>query len=200
MSHEKLSSYSFLQAHLPQGRLRLRAKHVHLISHFVFALSLCVCLVVSACSSAGTVLTRATPTVEVPAFAVKLQPLLVAKMQQLRIPGAIIYVDDPGQGSWITTLGTSDLATRAPMNVNSHMRIGSITKTFTATVILQLVGQLAIEHPLIRAAPEPARRRVRARSRRRLRLPFQTNGVGFWGEPATVCSNHEMIGWAFLGC
>src|SRR6266487_4356808 len=134
----------------------MRAKHVHLISHFVFALSLCVCLVVSACSSAGTVLTQATPTVEVPAFAVKLQPLLVAKMQQLRIPGAIIYVDDPGQGSWITTLGTSDLATRAPMNVNSHMRIGSITKTFTATVILQLVdeGKLGLNDPVSKYFPE----------------------------------------------
>ena len=64
----------------------------------------------------------------------------------------------------------------------------------------QLVGQLASEHPLIRAAPEPARRCVRARSRRRLRLPFQTKGVGFLFHPSTVCSNQSMICWGFLGC
>jgi D-alanyl-D-alanine carboxypeptidase len=134
----------------------MRAKTDHLISRFVFALSLLVCLVVAACSSAGVAPTQATPTVGVPAFAAKLQPLLEAKMQQLRIPGAIIYVDDLGQGSWTTTLGTSDLATKAPMNVNSHMRIGSITKTFTATVILQLVdeGKLGLDDPVVKYLPQ----------------------------------------------
>jgi hypothetical protein len=92
----------------------MSVKHVHLNSRFVLALSLFVCLVVAACSSAGVAPTQTTPTVEVPAFVGRLQPLLLAKMQQLRIPGAIIFVDDPGQGSWTTTLGTSDLATKAP--------------------------------------------------------------------------------------
>jgi hypothetical protein len=117
----------------------MRARHIHLNRRFVFALSLFVCLVVSACASAVAPSTQATPTAGVPAFAAKLQPLLVAKMKEQRTPGAIIFVDDPGQGSWTTTLGTSDLATRVSMNVNSYMRIGSITKTFTGTVILQLV-------------------------------------------------------------
>ncbi len=57
----------------------------------------------------------------------------------------------------------------------------------------RLVGQLAIEHPLTRAAPDPPKRRRRARSRRRRRLPFQTNGVGFLFHPFTVCSNQSMI-------
>ena len=42
------------------------------------------------------------------------------------------------------------------------------------------------------AAPEPAKRRSRARCRVR-RLPFHTNGVGSWFQPATVCSNQSMI-------
>jgi hypothetical protein len=52
--------------------------------------------------------------------------LLEAKMKQLHIPGAIVFVDDPSQGSWTTALGMSgDLASKAPMNVTSHMRTGS---------------------------------------------------------------------------
>jgi hypothetical protein len=57
----------------------------------------------------------------------------------------------------------------------------------------QLVGQLASGLRTRIAAPEPARRRSLARSRRRLRLPFHTKGVGFWFQPATVCSNQSMI-------
>jgi D-alanyl-D-alanine carboxypeptidase len=134
----------------------MRAKNLHFINHCVFALSLFVCLVVSACSSARAPTTQVTPTVGVPAFTARLQPLLEAKMQQLHIPGAIIFVDDPGQGSWTTTLGTSDLAARVPMNVNSYMRIGSITKTFTATVILQLVdeGKLRLDDPVAKYLPQ----------------------------------------------
>jgi D-alanyl-D-alanine carboxypeptidase len=94
--------------------------------------------------------------VRVPAFAAKLQPLLQAKMQQLRIPGAIIFVDDPGQGSWTTAMGIGNLASSEPMQVNNYMRIGSITKTFTATVILQLVDQhkLGPDDPVSTYQPE----------------------------------------------
>lgn len=100
--------------------------------------------------------TQATPTVGGPAFAAKLQPLLLAKMKEQQTPGAIVFVDDPGQGSWTIALGTSNLATHAPMNVNSHMRIGSITKTMTATVILQLVdqGKLRLDDPVSTYQPE----------------------------------------------
>jgi D-alanyl-D-alanine carboxypeptidase len=134
----------------------MRANQVHVFNRFVVAFSLFVCLVVAAWAQAGVSPTQATPTVRVPAFAAKLQPLLLAKMQQLHIPGALIYVDDPGQGSWTTALGTSDLATHAPMNVNSHMRIASITKTFTATAILQLVdaGKLHLNDPVSTYQPE----------------------------------------------
>ncbi|MER6526348.1 serine hydrolase domain-containing protein [Streptomyces sp. NPDC001508] len=37
--------------------------------------------------------------------------------------------------------GTADLETGQPMPWNAYYRIGSITKTFTATVALQLVGE-----------------------------------------------------------
>lgn len=48
----------------------MRAKHVHLISHLVFMLSLLICLVVSACSGAGAPPTQATRTHAGPATAI----------------------------------------------------------------------------------------------------------------------------------
>jgi D-alanyl-D-alanine carboxypeptidase len=91
-----------------------------------------------------------------PACVAKLKPLLQAKMQQLRIPGAIIYVDDPGQCSWTATLGLGNLASREPMQVKDHVRLGSITKSLTATVILQLVdqGKLRLDDPVSTYQPE----------------------------------------------
>jgi CubicO group peptidase (beta-lactamase class C family) len=91
-----------------------------------------------------------------PSSIARLRPLLLAKMQQLRIPGVIVYVDDPRQGSWSTGLGMGNLATREPMQVDNSMRIGSITKTFTATVILQLVDQhkLHLDDPVSTYQPQ----------------------------------------------
>jgi len=135
----------------------MSAKHVHLLSRLVFPLALLACLLLSAC--AGSSPAQAAPThgaSKSPAFVAKLQPLLQARMQQLRIPGAIVYVDDPGQGSWTTGLGMGNLATREPMQVNNFMRIGSLTKTFTATLILQLVdqGKLRLDDPVGTYQPE----------------------------------------------
>ncbi|MEY9941605.1 serine hydrolase domain-containing protein [Streptacidiphilus sp. MAP5-3] len=76
-----------------------------------------------------------------PSYAATLTPELVAELQRLRVPGGVIAVSTPGSGTWIKALGTSDLATGRPMDPADHFRVGSITKTFTATVILQLVQE-----------------------------------------------------------
>ncbi|NMH97657.1 serine hydrolase domain-containing protein [Pseudonocardia acidicola] len=91
-------------------------------------------------------------TPPVPSYAATLRPPVVATMRELRVPGAIVYVDYPGLGTWLTALGTGDLGTRAPMQVGDHMRIGSVTKTFTATVVLQLVdeGRIGVDDPVAR--------------------------------------------------
>lgn len=139
-----------------RGSVFMRAKHTPLWGHFLFALLLFGCLIVSACSSAVAPAQQTTPTVGGPAYASKLKPLLEAQMLQLHIPGAIVYVNAPHQGLWTTTLGTGNLATLTPMNVNSYMHIGSITKSFTATIILQLAeeGRLRLDEPVSKYQPE----------------------------------------------
>lgn len=87
-----------------------------------------------------------------PAFAAKLRPLLEAELERLGVPGAVVHATVPGQGRWTAGLGISDVTTGAPMRVDSHLRIGSITKTLTATVILQLVdrGKIGLDDPVSR--------------------------------------------------
>jgi D-alanyl-D-alanine carboxypeptidase len=46
-----------------------------------------------------------------------------------------------GEHPYVRAFGVRNLATRRPMSPDLHMRIGSETKTFTITALLQLVDQ-----------------------------------------------------------
>jgi D-alanyl-D-alanine carboxypeptidase len=89
-------------------------------------------------------------------FGATLEPAMLARMKELRVPGAVAFVDQPGIGSWTAALGVSNLKTGEPMRTDMHLRIGSVTKTFTGTVILQLVdeGKLRLDDPVARYLPE----------------------------------------------
>jgi D-alanyl-D-alanine carboxypeptidase len=64
-------------------------------------------------------------------------------------PGAIVGVRTP-QGTWTKAYGVANPATGRPMAVGMHTRIGSVTKTFTGTVLLQLAqqGNLSLDDPI----------------------------------------------------
>lgn len=66
------------------------------------------------------------------------------------VPGVLIGVWDSTGSSYIHAFGYADLATHRKLTPQDHFRIGSITKTFVATVILQLVdeGKLNLDDPL----------------------------------------------------
>lgn len=62
-----------------------------------------------------------------------------------RIAGAAVLVTDNAAGAscrrWTESAGTADLRTGRPMNATDRLRAGSVTKTFTATVVLQLAAE-----------------------------------------------------------
>jgi D-alanyl-D-alanine carboxypeptidase len=91
----------------------------------------------------------ATPS---PDCAERLKPLVTAKMSELGVPGLIVSIDAPTLCRWTEALGIRNATTHRPMQGNEHMRIGSITKTFTGTVVLQLVdeGLLELDDPIAR--------------------------------------------------
>ena len=56
------------------------------------------------------------------------------------VPGAVVFARD-GTGSILLARGVTDTASRAPMGTAARFRVASITKSFVAAVVLQLVGE-----------------------------------------------------------
>jgi D-alanyl-D-alanine carboxypeptidase len=77
-------------------------------------------------------------------------------MQANAIPGVVVLIEWPEQGDWSATFGTSEIGTSIPMSMDNYHRVGSITKTMTSTVILQLVeeGKLSLDDPIARYRPD----------------------------------------------
>ena len=73
-----------------------------------------------------------------------LQKTLDAQMAKYKVPGAIVGMWFSEQGTWVVGSGKGDKSTGAAPNTSDKVRIGSITKTFTATAVLQLVDQKKI--------------------------------------------------------
>lgn len=69
--------------------------------------------------------------------------------------GVQLRVNDE-QGEWVGSAGVSRLGEEAKPPTNGHFRIGSNTKTFTATVVLQLVaeGRIGLDDSVIDYLPE----------------------------------------------
>lgn len=57
------------------------------------------------------------------------------------VPGAVVGIWDPKLGVMFRGFGFADLAAKRPMATNDKFRIGSNTKTFINTVILQLADE-----------------------------------------------------------
>ena len=85
----------------------------------------------------------------------KLSKALDAAFAQVNAPGAIVGVR-VGNSTWTATRGVTDIVSRTPVAVDEDTRVGSITKTFTGTLILQLVdqGKLKLDETIQRWFPQ----------------------------------------------
>lgn len=81
----------------------------------------------------------ATALVAAPARADKLDSSL-RQLSAAGAPGVIVLTRD-GARTRRLARGDAILATHAPMRPTDRFRVGSVTKTFVATVVLQLVGE-----------------------------------------------------------
>jgi D-alanyl-D-alanine carboxypeptidase len=70
-----------------------------------------------------------------------LEDILKEAMTDDGPPGAVVGIWAPGTGNWVAARGFADAQTKEPMNTSDVFRVGSVTKTFTATVILQLADE-----------------------------------------------------------
>jgi D-alanyl-D-alanine carboxypeptidase len=80
---------------------------------------------------------------------------VTAMAREMLVPGAVALVRSPA-GEVSTTYGTTTVGGRVPVSLADHVRIGSITKTWTGTVILQQAheGKLSLDDPVSKFRPD----------------------------------------------
>jgi D-alanyl-D-alanine carboxypeptidase len=85
-----------------------------------------------------------------PEIQLALHQIVERNLAATETPGALVGVWYPGQGEWQHAAGIADLETGAPVTLDDHVRIASNTKTFVATVVLQLVdeGLVGLDDPI----------------------------------------------------
>ncbi|WP_280428384.1 serine hydrolase domain-containing protein [Nocardia brasiliensis] len=107
--------------------------------------------------------------------------------------GVTLRVHDE-RGEWTGSAGLSKLGETAAPPIDGHVRIGSNTKTFIATVVLQLVaeGKIDLDAPLVGYLPE-----FELDSRITVRMVLQhTSGIfNFTGEFYTERENEAAVPW-----
>jgi D-alanyl-D-alanine carboxypeptidase len=89
-----------------------------------------------------------------PSLGVAKQERLAAAVEhelaRARLPGAIVGVERAGRRPWKIARGVASLESRRPMRTGEHVRIGSVTKAFVTTVLMQLAaeGRLSLDDPI----------------------------------------------------
>ncbi|MFF8961005.1 serine hydrolase domain-containing protein [Streptomyces sp. NPDC014894] len=85
-----------------------------------------------------------------PAVAARLDDAIRRVMDEAKVPGVIVGLSAPGKGDYVRAFGVADKTDEAPMTADLNMRIGSETKTFTVTALLELVdrGEIGLDDPI----------------------------------------------------
>ncbi len=99
----------------------------------------------------------------VPALTTATRRALQARLDQLRerygIPGISAAIDFPDGSRWIGVSGLADVAAEVPVEPGTGFAIASISKTFTAALVLALVddGLVDLDAPARRYLPDVAK-------------------------------------------
>ncbi|WP_186777675.1 serine hydrolase domain-containing protein [Streptomyces salinarius] len=106
-------------------------------------------------AGAATAAPTARPTAAQPATTAQLRALMHRLTTADGAPGALLRTRDR-HGTRVLTSGVADIDSHAPVARDSRFRIGSMTKPFVATVVLQLVGEhhVALDAPVTRYLPD----------------------------------------------
>lgn len=85
-----------------------------------------------------------------PAVARQLDTSVERVMREANVPGVTVGIWTPGQPDYVRSFGVADRASGRKMTPDLFMRIGSETKTFTVTALLQLAdqGKVGLDDPI----------------------------------------------------
>jgi D-alanyl-D-alanine carboxypeptidase len=112
---------------------------------------------------------------------------IVSSLTAMGVPGGVIGVTGGPVGRYSAAFGIA--APGTPMTLNTHFRIGSVSKTFTATVILKLVdlGRLRLDQSIAKWEPKiPNAKRITIRM-----LLNMTSGI--WDEGGNGPTGRESL-------
>jgi D-alanyl-D-alanine carboxypeptidase len=122
------------------------------------------------------------------------------------IPGAIVGVWMPGKQPWRVAYGLANISPEEKMTLDDKVRVGSNTKTFVVTVILQLVDEkkMSLDDPISKfdlgeKVPNAEKITVRELCQMRSGLPDAYHSPEFDAmnvNPQTKITVPEMIGFA----
>jgi CubicO group peptidase (beta-lactamase class C family) len=86
----------------------------------------------------------------------KYEATAAAFVKENRLPGAAVGIVHEGKLVWSKGIGFADVKKKRPADTKTLYRIASITKTFTATAVMQLrdEGKLALDDPVVTYLPE----------------------------------------------
>ncbi|MBA0047597.1 serine hydrolase domain-containing protein [Mycobacteroides sp. LB1] len=111
----------------------------------IFCVVLVIAMFVGGCGTRSGIRTADLDA----ATSAKLDTAINEVLASAAVPGAIVGVWGP-KGTYVRTFGVANTTTREPMRPDFYHRIGSVTKTFTVTAVLQLVdeGKLGLDEPI----------------------------------------------------
>ncbi|MCX4527260.1 beta-lactamase family protein [Streptomyces sp. NBC_01551] len=141
-----------------------------------------------------------------PAVARQLDQVVQKVMADAKVPGVMVSLSAPGKGEYVRTFGIADKATRAPIATDMYMRIGSETKTFTVTALLQLVdeGKVGLDDPIgkyVSGVPNGDRITLRELAGMRSGLFNYSEDEGFFkaltSDPRRPFTPQELLDYSF---
>ncbi|MET8828966.1 serine hydrolase domain-containing protein [Streptomyces sp. NPDC004610] len=136
----------------------------------------------------------------------RLDKAIADVQREARIPGVVVGLWMPGKGDYVRATGVADKATGQPMADDMYVRIGSETKTFTVTALLQLVdqGRVGLDDPIsdyVPGVPDGDRITLRQLAGMRSGLYPYTSDPGFdhalLSDPNRRFTPRELLAYGF---
>jgi D-alanyl-D-alanine carboxypeptidase len=141
-----------------------------------------------------------------PVVARQLDASVQRVMREAKVPGVTVGIWTPGQPGYVRSFGVADKATGRKMTSDLYTRIGSETKTFTVTALLQLVdrGKVGLDDPIgkyVDGVPNGDRITLRELAGMRSGLFNYSEDEGFFkaltSDPERSFTPRQLLGYAF---